>query len=370
VDTTAEPQGFWASADEFFRDKVVAPIDSVIFFDLAFWTDQYALPAVVVWLALGAVFFTLRFQFVNFRAFRHALDCVRGRYAREGDPGEISHFQALSAALSATVGLGNIAGVAIAVGVGGPGAVVWMIGMGFLGMSSKFAECTLAQIYRVTRADGRVSGGPMHYLRNGLAELGFVTVGKVLSVLFAVMCIGGSFGGGNMFQSNQAYAQFAGTFPGVVDVLGGWTPILFGLVLAILVGFVIVGGIRRIGEVAAILVPGMCALYVVTGFSILFVHAGAVPEAISTMLQSAGDQHDAAVCLLAGGRGRRADRNDHPGRATRRVQQRGGHRLGRDPRARHVRTLRRHRLLDPVRPRRRRARGDQHDAAVCCRASR
>jgi AGCS family alanine or glycine:cation symporter len=287
VDTTAEPQGFWASADEFFRDKVVAPIDSVIFFDLAFWTDQYALPAVVVWLALGAVFFTLRFQFVNFRAFRHALDCVRGRYAREGDPGEISHFQALSAALSATVGLGNIAGVAIAVGVGGPGAVVWMIGMGFLGMSSKFAECTLAQIYRVTRADGRVSGGPMHYLRNGLAELGFVTVGKVLSVLFAVMCIGGSFGGGNMFQSNQAYAQFAGTFPGVVDVLGGWTPILFGLVLAILVGFVIVGGIRRIGEVAAILVPGMCALYVVTGFSILFVHAGAVPEAISTMLQSA-----------------------------------------------------------------------------------
>jgi AGCS family alanine or glycine:cation symporter len=298
VQTTAEPQGFWAAADQAFQDYLVAPIEGVIFFDLALWTDQYSLPAVVVWLALGAIFFTLRFQFVNFRAFRHAIDCVRGRYSRPDDPGEISHFQALSAALSATVGLGNIAGVAIAVGVGGPGAVVWMILMGFFGMSSKFAECTLAQLYRVTRADGHYSGGPMHYLRDGLAERGWPAAGKVLSVVFAVMCIGGSFGGGNMFQSNQAYAQFARSFPGAVELLGGWTPILFGLVLAVLVGVVIVGGIRRIGEVAAILVPGMCSLYVLTGFVILFVNIDKVPEALSTMLESAMSMQAGAGGLI------------------------------------------------------------------------
>jgi len=295
---TTEPQGFWAAAERAFQDYLVAPIDSVLFFDLAMWTDHYSLPAVVVWLALGAIFFTFRFHFVNFRAFRHAIDCVRGRYSRPDDPGEISHFQALSAALSATVGLGNIAGVAIAVGIGGPGAVVWMVVMGFFGMSSKFAECTLAQLYRVTRTDGHLSGGPMHYLREGLAERGWPTIGKLLSVSFAVMCIGGSFGGGNMFQSNQAYAQFAGTFPGAVELLGGWTPILFGAVLASLVGVVIMGGIRRIAEVAAILVPGMCSLYVVTGFVVLFVNADRLPEACGTMIESASSLQAGAGGLI------------------------------------------------------------------------
>jgi AGCS family alanine or glycine:cation symporter len=157
---------------------------------------------------------------VNFRAFRHAIDCVRGRYTHDGDPGEISHFQALSAALSATVGLGNIAGVAFAVAAGGPGAVFWMVLMGFLGMSSKFAECTLGQKYRVTREDGHVSGGPMHYLRDGLAELGWGTLGRWLAVIFAVMCIGGSLGGGNMYQSNQAYSQVASVFPAFASGAG------------------------------------------------------------------------------------------------------------------------------------------------------
>ena len=287
METDPETAGFWATADELFRDLLVAPIEAVLFFDLAFWTGAYSLPAVVVWLGLGAVFFTLRFQFINLRAFRHAVDCVRGRYSQPDDPGEISHFQALSAALSATVGLGNIAGVAIAVGVGGPGAVVWMMLMGFFGMGSKFAECTLAQLFRVTRADGRIAGGPMLYLRHGLAERGWARTGRALATLFALMCIGGSFGGGNMFQSNQAFAQFATCFPDWTTSLGGWAPISFGLLLAAAVGLVIVGGIRRIGEVAGVLVPGMCVLYVLTGFSILFVHADRVPEALGTMWHSA-----------------------------------------------------------------------------------
>ncbi len=165
------------SLESFFKDWIVAPIDAVLFFDVVFWDNggesEIVLPIVVLWLVLGALFFTLRFQFINFRGFRHAVDCVRGRYSQPGETGDISHFEALSAALSATVGLGNIAGVAFAVGLGGPGAVFWMVVAGFLGMSSKFVECTLGQKYRVVRSDGRISGGPMHYLSDGLAEMGF-----------------------------------------------------------------------------------------------------------------------------------------------------------------------------------------------------
>ncbi|MEE3330790.1 MAG: amino acid carrier protein [Myxococcota bacterium] len=278
---------FLKSVEHAFSDYLVAPLGAVLFFDLAVWTDDYALPAVVVWLVLGAIFFTLRFQFVNFRAFRHAIDCVRGRYSKPEDPGEISHFQALSAALSATVGLGNIAGVAVAVGVGGPGAVIWMMVMGFFGMTSKFAECTLAQLYRVRREDGQFAGGPQIFLQSGLAEHGWANAGKVLSVVFAIMCIGGSFGGGNMFQSNQAYAQFAGTFPALVQTGGAFSPVLFGAVLAALVGIVIIGGIKRIGEVAGVLVPLMCIVYVTAGLFILLINADRVPAAFGTIVDSA-----------------------------------------------------------------------------------
>jgi AGCS family alanine or glycine:cation symporter len=243
-----------------------------------------SLPLVVVWLILGASFFTLRFQFVNFRGFRHAVDCLRGVYTDPDEAGEISHFQALSAALSATVGLGNIAGVAFAVAVGGPGAVFWMVLMGFLGMSSKFAECTLGQKYKIVRADGHVSGGPMHYLKDGLAELGLAGLGRFLAPLFAFMCIGGAFGGGNMYQSNQAYTQVASVVPSLDNDEGA---VLFGLVLSLLVGIVIVGGIKRIGEVAAGLVPFMCGTYVVCGFSILALHAAEVPAGLMTILSSA-----------------------------------------------------------------------------------
>jgi AGCS family alanine or glycine:cation symporter len=283
-----ESGGIAAWLDQVFQTYLVSPIGSVLFFDLAYWDngskDEIELPFVVAWLVCGALFFTLRFHFVNFRAFWHAIDCVRGKYTKPGDPGEISHFQALSAALSATVGLGNIAGVAVAVGVGGPGAILWMVVAGFLGMSSKFAECTLGQKYRRTREDGHVVGGPMVYLRDGLAELGWPKLGKVLAVVFAVMCIGGSFGGGNMFQSNQSFQQIAAVLPAFDSPTGA---IVFGLILASLVGLVIIGGIKRIGEVASVLVPGMCILYVACGMAILLFRLGDVPAAFETIFTRA-----------------------------------------------------------------------------------
>ncbi|MFP6607874.1 MAG: alanine/glycine:cation symporter family protein [Myxococcota bacterium] len=280
------------SLESFFKERIVASIDAVLFFDVAFWDNgseaEIQLPIVVLWLVLGALFFTVRFQFINFRGFRHAIDCVRGRYSQPGETGDISHFQALSAALSATVGLGNIAGVAFAVGVGGPGAVFWMVVAGFLGMSSKFVECTLGQKYRVLRADGRISGGPMHYLSDGLAEMGLGGLGRFLAVVFAVMCIGGSFGGGNMYQSNQAFAQVAKTFAESAPWLGSDAGAVgFGLLLAVAVGTVIIGGIKRIGEVASVLVPVMCIIYVASGLLILAINAAAVPAAIGIVVREA-----------------------------------------------------------------------------------
>ncbi|HPG27530.1 MAG: alanine:cation symporter family protein [Spirochaetaceae bacterium] len=286
---TASPGSpLFETLEAIFARGVVAPIERVIFFDLAFWDDASGdaiqIPIVVAWLVLGALYFTLRFQFVNVRGFRHGIDIVRGRYSEPGDAGEISHFQALSAALSATVGLGNIAGVAFAVGIGGPGAVFWMIMGGLLGMSSKFAECTLAQRYRTFDERGRVTGGPMIYLREGLSELGWRRLGAVLSVVFSIMCIGASFGGGNMFQANQSYALVRDEVA-MLSSSGG--QVTFGLLLVVLVGLVIIGGIRRIGEVASVLVPGMCLLYMACGLAIVATHASAVPGAIGLIVRDA-----------------------------------------------------------------------------------
>lgn len=274
--------------DALFQSWLIDPISAVIFFDLAFWDDgapgELELPAVVCWLIAAAVFFTLRFRFVNLRGFRHGIDIVRGRYVVAGAAGEISPFQALSAALAATLGLGNIAGVATAVGIGGPGAVFWMVLAGFLGMSAKFAEVTLAQLYRVKRPDGRFSGGAMHYLRACFAERGWPRVGAALAFVFCVMCIGGSLGGGNMYQANQAYVLLATVAPGLAGP-GGAAAV--GVLLAVVVGLVIVGGIRRIGEVAALLVPAMCALYVLAGLVILALHATELPAALATIVRGA-----------------------------------------------------------------------------------
>ncbi|HET6416233.1 MAG TPA: amino acid carrier protein [Polyangiales bacterium] len=258
------------SLDGGFGAHVVAPIAKVLFFDLIFWDNgsdhDLKLPFIVFWLIAGATFFTLRFGFINLRAFRHAWVVTTGHYDDPDDPGEVTHFQALSSALSATVGLGNIAGVAVAVAVGGPGAIFWMIVAGFLGMSSKFTECTLGQMYREVADDGHILGGPMRYLDRGLGELGLPRLGRVLAVVFAVMCIGGSFGGGNMFQANQSYAQVADIMP---FFAGGWGSLAYGVTLSFLVGIVIIGGIRRIGQVAGFIVPVMCGIYLVAGLFII-----------------------------------------------------------------------------------------------------
>ncbi|MEL6185575.1 MAG: alanine/glycine:cation symporter family protein [Myxococcota bacterium] len=245
---------------------------------------EATLPFIVLWLVAGATFFTFRFGFVNLRAFRHAIDVTRGKFDDEHDDGDVSHFQALAMALSATVGLGNIAGVAVAVGTGGPGAMFWMIVAGFLGMSSKFAECTLGQMYRTIDGRGRVSGGPMHYLGTGLSELGMGGLGRVLAPLFAVMCIGGSLGGGNMFQANQSYAQVASEvtiFQGEIGAL------VYGLLLALLVGVVIIGGIDRIGQVASLIVPFMVGIYMLAAVFIVIANASAVPGALATIITGA-----------------------------------------------------------------------------------
>lgn len=272
-------------------EKVVGGMASVLFWSV-FEVDKevaegeapqsVGFPLVVLILLFGGLFFTFFHKFLNFRGFKHAIDVVRGKYDNPDDPGEVSHFQALTAALSATVGLGNIAGVAVAVGAGGPGAVVWMIIIGLFGMSAKFHECTLGQLYRQIDADGTVHGGPMYYLRDGLAERGMAGVGKVLSVVFAILCIGGSFGGGNMFQANQSYRAIADEFPAMEG-----QGFIFGVVLAILVGLVIIGGIKRIGEVTEKLIPAMCILYVVAALIVLGAHASMIPEAFGKMFSEA-----------------------------------------------------------------------------------
>ncbi|MEC7986005.1 MAG: alanine/glycine:cation symporter family protein [Myxococcota bacterium] len=388
--------------EKYFRDKELPNPNNIV------------LPAVVVWLVLGAIFFTFRMMFINLRGFVHAIHVTAGKYDHDDDEGEVSHFQALSSALSATVGLGNIAGVAVAVSVGGPGAIVWMVIAGFLGMSSKFVECTLGQMYRKEDGKGQVSGGPMRYLHEGLSEMKLGALGRVLSVVFALMCIGGSLGGGNMFQSNQSFAQVASAIPffapkatgevvfsvdrqalqspissekakkaskdsivipiktkltaskdgktfdyittqtveiaadqsqsapvlvraiqasedanvtagsissitafaygglkeekaqigtalktvfheGALSVdnptefSGGGEPksVIYGLFIAILVGMVILGGIKSIGKVAGLIVPLMCALYVLACLYILSVNASDVPKAFATMFEMA-----------------------------------------------------------------------------------
>ena len=193
-------------------------------------------PLIVLVLLLGALIFTLYFRFINVRGFMHSIDIIKGKYDNPKDTGQISHFQALTSALSATIGLGNIAGVAVAVSLGGPGAVFWMILIAFFSMSAKFVSCTLGQLYRQVNPDGSIDGGPMYYLEKGLSESGMGTLGKILGTLYAIFIIGGAFGGGNMFQANQSYA--------LVGSLTGIGALTYGIILAILVGAVIVGGIE------------------------------------------------------------------------------------------------------------------------------
>ena len=256
----------WAQKiDEIFGTYLVHPLETVLFFD--FWTERFLgtkVPFVVAWLFGGAIFFTIRMGFINFRGFLHAVRLTKGDYDDPEHAGEVSHFQALASALSATVGLGNIAGVAIAVGTGGPGAVFWLVIAGLLGMSSKFAECSLGMLYRHIGVDGRVSGGPMHYLRDGLAERGLGKLGSVLAVLFMIMCIGGSFGGGCAFQIGQSLGAVRQHIP-----LLDQHPWIYGVTMAFLTGLVILGGIKRIASTADKIVPVMCGMYVLASLYVL-----------------------------------------------------------------------------------------------------
>ncbi|WP_111684321.1 alanine/glycine:cation symporter family protein [Winogradskyella tangerina] len=262
-------------------------------------------------LIIGATYFTFYFKLINFRGFFTSINIVRGKYddiddhgsliaagdstpggdiietiAVEDHEGEVSHFQALTAALSATVGLGNIAGVAIAVSIGGAGATFWMIIAGLLGMASKFVECTLGVKYRDIAEDGTVYGGPMYYLTKGLKSKGFTGLGKVLAGLFAVFVIGGSFGGGNMFQVNQAFQLVQNITGGENSVLDGygWA---FGIVMAILVGIVIIGGIKKIAKVTDKIVPFMVAIYVAASLFVIFANFNMIGDAFAQIFNGA-----------------------------------------------------------------------------------
>lgn len=307
--TFAQEKGLDQQIDEVFG-KATGWFVNFIFYKIPF-TDEISVYWVLFPLILGATYFTVYFNFINFKGFFTSVNIVRGKYdhidhhealpgavdatpsgdiphtiAIEGHEGEVSHFQALTAALSATVGLGNIAGVAIAVSIGGAGATFWMIVAGLLGMASKFVECTLGVKYRDIGPDGTVYGGPMYYLTKGLKSKGFEKLGKILAALFAIFVIGGSFGGGNMFQVNQAFQLIENITGGADSALHGkgW---LFGLVMAILVGIVIIGGIKKIASVTDKIVPFMVVIYVSASLFVLISKYDMIGDAIMQIINGA-----------------------------------------------------------------------------------
>lgn len=281
-------------------------------------------PFILILLVGGASFFTLYFGFINIRRFPLAINVVRGKYEEiemgdaqdvdlskvnlnvvdndvvdtirdEGHTGEVTHFQALATAVSGTVGLGNIAGVALAIALGGPGATFWMIVCGLLGMSTKFVECTLGVKYREINSEGRVFGGPMYYLTNGFKDIGQSGIGKVLAAIFAILCVGASFGGGNAAQSNQAASQLAQLFNMQSDSAGT----IIGVVLAVVVGIVIIGGIKRIAQVTEKVVPIMAITYVLACLFIIGANFGMIGHAFNLIISNAFSP-DAAVGGLFG----------------------------------------------------------------------
>ncbi|AXT53230.1 alanine:cation symporter family protein [Aquimarina sp. BL5] len=291
------------NATDWFVDAIFAEIPI---------TSQVGIPWVLIVLLFGASYFTIYFKGINFRNFWTSINIVRGKYDDletsntlevsesvrtiegdqpdtvrvEGKDGEVSHFQALTAALSATVGLGNVAGVAIALSIGGAGATFWMILVGLLGMASKFVECTLGVAYREIDENGTVYGGPMYYLSKGLKEKGLTTLGKVLAVIFAIMCVGGSFGGGNMFQANQAFKLFEHVTGAENSFIygKGW---LFGLIMAIFVGIVIIGGIKKIAKVTDKIVPSMVVVYILAVITVIAINYKVIPDAIYAIINGA-----------------------------------------------------------------------------------
>ncbi|MDA8699174.1 alanine:cation symporter family protein [Flavobacteriaceae bacterium] len=244
------------------------------------------IPTIIFLLVGGALFFTIYFGFINIKRFPTAINTVRGKYDAvedSSDDGEVSHFQALATAVSGTVGNGNIAGVALAIAVGGPGATFWMVVCGLIGMSTKFVECTLGVKYRDVGEDGTVYGGPMYYLTRGLEEKGFAKIGKVLGVIFALLCIGASFGGGNAAQSNQAAMQLVETF----GMEGGSARTIIGVILMVVVGVIIIGGIKRIASVTEKVVPFMALMYILACLYIILSNFWFIDDAFGMIFSQA-----------------------------------------------------------------------------------
>jgi alanine or glycine:cation symporter, AGCS family len=257
-------------------EALVGALASVLFFDIG------GFPFIVLWLIIAAFYFTYYLRGVNVRLFGHALKVATGRYDRAGDAGEVSHLQALLSALSATVGLGSITGISVGVAVGGPGAIVWMVLAGLLGMATKFAEVTLSMCYRRIDENGKVYGGPFQYIQHGLEDLGKPVLGKALSMLFAVFCLGGALGGGNMFQSNQAVKIMTQTFEPLRDA--GW---MLSLGFALLVFVVLLGSIKRIAKVAEAIVPMKGFLYLICALIVVGAHIEQLPATLQLIFSEA-----------------------------------------------------------------------------------
>ncbi len=266
--------------------KIVDLLSAVIFYDIA------GFPLIVLWLIVGATFLTFRMKFINIHGFRHAIEIVRGRYDNPNEPGEVTHFQALATAVSGTVGIGNVAGVAIAIQLGGPGAVFWMTLGGLLRMSSKFTEVTLGLKYRNINPDGSIAGGPMYYLSKGLSRRGWGQFGQGIATLFAFFCGLSTLVGASIFQTNQSYAAVANVIPNL-------SPIIYGMIVAGLVAIVIFGGVKRIGAVAGSLVPAMAVIYIVACLWILALNFTQIPDAFAKIITEAF----APSALVAGGFG-------------------------------------------------------------------
>ncbi|WP_175411906.1 sodium:alanine symporter family protein [Streptomyces sp. TRM64462] len=271
------------SVSDFFN-PVATWLGDIVFYSVPVAGTE--LPLIVAWLVVAGLVFTGWFGFVQFRKFKLAVNVVRGKYDEKGSAGEVNHFQALTAAVSGTVGLGNIAGVAVAVSIGGPGATFWMILCGLLGMASKFVEVTLGVKYREVHEDGTVSGGPMHYLRKGLVDRfgpGAATAGKVLAFAAAVMVLFFGLFGGNLFQVNQSYSQLA-------SVAGGGSStfaLFFGILIAALVGLVLLGGLRSVASVTSRLVPAMAIIYIIACLVVILTNVTALPSAVTTIITEA-----------------------------------------------------------------------------------
>ncbi|RUM71845.1 MAG: alanine glycine permease [Sulfurovum sp.] len=264
-------------------ESINAFLGKILFFDILFGqVDGVSIPFLVAWLAFAAVYFTIVMGFPNLRFFKHAFEVMLGKWQTPEDKGIITPFQSLTTALSATVGLGNIAGVAVAIMIGGAGATFWMIVAGFFNMTLKFTEVTLSLQYRTFLPDGTVLGGGMRYLSEGLKEKGMPRFGRVLALVFAIFMLGGALGGGNAFQVSQSLGAVKNQIP-----LLAQQPWIFGVTLAIITGLVIIGGVKSIANVTERIVPLMVFLYVGASLYILGVNYAVIPDAFALIVKEA-----------------------------------------------------------------------------------